>query len=130
MRAHLRRPSLLTKFSLLSLLVILALGLVIGSVLHRRIEQRALSEATLTAQRLAHVGLEPILQPGDFESYPTLMRLDGLDEEMQLHGWSELGIRRLKLFNRQGQIVYSDERSIVGESHPDSPGVQAALAGE
>ena len=49
MRAHLRRPSLLTKFSLLSLLVVVALGIGVGSMLHERIERRALLEATKLA---------------------------------------------------------------------------------
>ena len=39
------------------------------------------------------------------------------------------GSARLKVFNRDGVIVYSDERSIVGEAHPDAPAIQAALAG-
>ena len=129
MRARLRRPSLLTKFSLLSLLVIAALGLGVGSVLQQRIERRALVDATRLAEAMTRVGLQPILNLGDLEPYPTLARLDALDEELRIHGFDEVGITRLKLFNTEGSIVYSDERSIVGESHPGSPGVQRALAG-
>ncbi len=129
MRAHLRRPSLLTKFSVLSLLVIVALGIGIGSMLHQRIERRALLAATEVAEVMTRTGLQPVLLRGDLEPYPTLARLDSLEEELRLHGVEELGIRRLKLFNGDGTIVYSDERAIVGESHPDSSGVQTALAG-
>ena len=50
MRALRRRPSLLTKFSLLSLLVVAAIGIAIGSVLHERIERRALLELALEHQ--------------------------------------------------------------------------------
>jgi diguanylate cyclase (GGDEF)-like protein len=128
-RARLRRPSLLAKFSVLSLLVILALGAGIGSVLHQRIERRALSEATRLAETLTAVGLEPVLLLGDLEPYPTLARLDALDDELGRRGFDELGIKRMKLFNADGAIVYSDLRGIVGETHPDSPGVQAALRG-
>jgi diguanylate cyclase (GGDEF)-like protein len=129
MRALLRRPSLLTKFSLLSLLVISALGLGVGSVLHQRIEQRALAEATERADVITRLGLQPILLPGDLDPYPTLAHLDSLDEQLKLRDFGALAIRRLKVFNADGVIVYSDERHIVGESHPESPGIQAALAG-
>jgi len=129
MRARLRRPSLLTKFSVLSLLVIAALGIGIGSVLKQRIERRALLDATRLAEAMTRVGLQPILRRGDLESYPTLDRLEALDEEMRVRGFDELGLKRLKLFNADGAIVYSDERRLVGESHADSGGVRSALAG-
>jgi diguanylate cyclase (GGDEF)-like protein len=129
MRALVKRPSLLTKFSVLSLLVITAIGIAIGSFLHERIERRALLEATQLADVLTRAGLEPVLLRGDLEPYPTLDRLQSLDEELREREFSNLGIKRLKLYNADGVIVYSDERSIVGEAHLDSPGVRAALGG-
>ena len=69
MRALRRRPSLLTKFSLLSLLVVAAIGIAIGSVLHERIERRALLEATQLADVLTRAGLEPVLLRGDLQAY-------------------------------------------------------------
>ena len=116
-----RRPSLLTKFSLLSLLVIVALGLGVGSMLHERIERRALLEATKLAETMTSLGLQPILLPGDLAAGKGESHLDSLDEQLKLRDFDQLGIRRLKVFNGDGVIVYSDERSIVGETHPDSP---------
>jgi diguanylate cyclase (GGDEF)-like protein len=129
MRTLLRRPSLLTKFSMLSLVVIAALGLGVGAMLHRQIERRALKEATHTAELTTRIGIEPILLPGDLRLILTDEHLDSLDEQLRLHDLDELGIRRLKIFNSDGIIVYSDEREIVGEVHSDSPGVRSALAG-
>jgi len=129
MRAHLRRPSLLTKFSALSLLVIVALGLGVGSVLQQRIERRALLEATKLAETMTTLGLQPILLPGDLTAGHPESHLDALDEQLKLRDLDDLGILRLKVFNADGVIVYSDERSIVGEAHLDSPGVRGALAG-
>ena len=129
MRALVRRPSLLTKFSVLSLLVIVALGLGIGSMLHRQIEKRALADTTQLAKVMTSTGVQPILLPGDLELYPTQQRLAVLDEEMHLRDLDSLGIRRIKLFNTEGRIVYSDERTIVGEEHPEAPAIRAALAG-
>ncbi len=56
MRARLRRPSLLTKFSVLGLLVIVALGLGVGTMLQQRIERRALLDAVRIAGVLTRVG--------------------------------------------------------------------------
>jgi diguanylate cyclase (GGDEF)-like protein len=129
MRALLRRPSLLTKFSVLSFVVIAALGVVVGSMLHRQIERRALAEATSLADVMTRVGLQPTLLPGDLEPYPTVARLDGLDEELRLRNLDKVQIRRMKLFNGDGQIVYSDERSIIGRRNPDGE-VREALEGQ
>ena len=60
-----RRPSLLTKFSLLSLVVVIAFGIGVGAMLHGRIERRALLEATKLAETMTSLGLQPILLPGD-----------------------------------------------------------------
>jgi diguanylate cyclase (GGDEF)-like protein len=129
MRAHLRRPSLLTKFSVLSLLVIVALGLGVGYVLHERIERRALLEATKLAETMTMLGLQPILLPGDLAAGHGESHLDALDEQLKLRDFDALGIRRLKVFNGDGVIVYSDERSIVGDAHPGAPDIRSALAG-
>src|ERR687897_2800074 len=129
MRALLRRPTLLTKFSLLSLLVIVALGFGVGYVLQERIERRGLHEATKLAEAITKLGVQPIILPGDLAAGHNESHLDALDEQLKLRDFDALGILRLKVFNEDGVIVYSDERSIVGEAHPDSPGVRAALAG-
>jgi diguanylate cyclase (GGDEF)-like protein len=129
MRARLRRPSLLAKFSLLSLLVIAALGVGIGSALHARIEHRALAEATHLTDAIVRVGLKPRLKAEDLRGYLSLKRLNELDDELQRSAFRDLEISRVKIFNRSGMIVYSDDRDIVGEMHPDSPGVVSALRG-
>ena len=130
MRALLRRPSLLTKFSVLSLLVIVALGIGVGRMLQDRIERRALLESTKLAETMTTLGMQPILLPGDLAAGQGDDHLSSLDEQLKLRDLDELGILRLKVFNSDGVIVYSDERSIVGEMHADSPGVRRALAGE
>jgi diguanylate cyclase (GGDEF)-like protein len=130
MRALLRRPSLLTKFSVLSLLVIVALGIGVGAMLQERIERRALLEATKLGETMTLLGMQPILLPGDLAAGQNETHLDALDEQLKLRDLDTLGILRLKVFNNDGVIVYSDEREIVGEAHPESPGVRRALTGK
>ena len=129
MRALLRRPSLLTKFSVLSLLVITALGVGVGSMLHRQIEDRALASATDVAEVMTISGLQPLLLRGDLEPYPSLARLDGLDEQLRLRNFDDLDIQRMKLYSADGQVVYSDDRSLVGTFN-DEDDARSALAGE
>jgi diguanylate cyclase (GGDEF)-like protein len=129
MRTLLRRPSLLTKFSVLSLLVIAALGIGVGSMLHRQIEDRALASATDVAEVMTVSGLQPTLLRGDLEPYPSLARLDGLDEQLRLRNFDQLDIQRMKLYSADGQVVYSDDRSLVGTVN-DEADVRSALAGE
>jgi diguanylate cyclase (GGDEF)-like protein len=129
MRTRVRRLSLLSRFSILSLLVIASIGVGVGAMLHQRIERRGLIEAMQAAEVLTAVGLQPHLDPADLRSPLTLEQLDGFDARLQQNAFEELGITRVKLFNAQGRIVYSDERSIIGEMHPDSPGVRDALRG-
>jgi diguanylate cyclase (GGDEF)-like protein len=75
------------------------------------------------------LGMQPILLPGDLAAGQGERHLDTLDEQLKLRDLDQLGILRLKVFNADGVIVYSDERSIVGEQHRDSPGVRQALTG-
>ena len=98
-------------------------------MLHQRIERRALLEATKLAETMTSLGLQPILLPGDLAAGQSDAHLDALDEQLKLRDFDELGIRRLKVFNGDGVIVYSDERSIIGEAHPEAPAIKAALAG-
>src|SRR5919202_4295938 len=90
MRARLRRPSLLAKFSFLSLLVIAALGVGIGSALHGRIERRALLEATQFTDAIVRVGLQPRMNPDDLRGYLSLDRLNELDSELQRNAFRDL----------------------------------------
>jgi diguanylate cyclase (GGDEF)-like protein len=129
MRARVRRLSLLSRFSILSLLVIAAIGVVIGTMLQQRIERRGLLEAERTAEVLATVGIQPHLEPGSLRAPFNPAQLDAIDARLQAASFKELGISRVKLFNAQGTIVYSDDREIVGEAHPDSHGVLDAMRG-
>ena len=97
-------------------------------MLQERIERRALLEATKLAETMTTLGMQPILLPGDLAAGQGDDHLDSLDEQLKLRDLDELGILRLKVFNADGVIVYSDERSIVGEMHRGLAGRAPALA--
>jgi diguanylate cyclase (GGDEF)-like protein len=130
MRVRLRRPTLLVRFSLLSFLLIVALGVTIGSVLHGRIERRALRDATHVADVMTRVGVQSYLERSDLPGPLSERRLDTLDAQLRRGDFPDLQISRVKLYNHHGQVVYSDDRALIGAFHEPSAKLQRALAGE
>ena len=126
-----RRPrvSLLGQFSLLSLVLIVALGLVLATVLEDQIERRALANAEQLARVTAQVGVAPRLVARDLTRPMSHLRLAQIDTELQQTGLDDVGLQRVKIFNSSGDLVYSDERKLIGENELSSNKLREALGG-
>jgi diguanylate cyclase (GGDEF)-like protein len=122
--------SLLGRFTAMGLAVVAGLGLAIGLVLKQQIEQRALGHAVQNAQLIAEVGVQTRLQPGDLRYPIPLERLDEIDRQIGTRFFDDNGILTVKLFNRDGRLVYSDDRTIVGGHAFKGGNVYTALEGE
>jgi EAL domain-containing protein (putative c-di-GMP-specific phosphodiesterase class I) len=122
--------SLLGRFSVMGVVVVAALGLAIGLVLKHQIEMRAQERAVGNALVIAQVGLETQLQPADLRYPNTLERLNQLDREVGTRFFAENGIMRVKLFNPDLRLVYSDDRTIIGSYAIKGGNVGRALEGE
>ncbi|HWM10658.1 MAG TPA: EAL domain-containing protein [Solirubrobacteraceae bacterium] len=130
MRTWSARVSLLGRFFAMGFVVVAVLGLVIGFVLKQRIEQRVLDGAVQHAQVITQLGVQPHLVSTDL-SYPnSLERLNQLDRELGARFFDDVGIVKVKLFNRDGRLVYSDDRSIIGDHAFKGGNVYTALKGE
>jgi hypothetical protein len=129
MRHWSARLSLLARFGLMSLVVLVVLGFAIGLTLKQQIESRALGRATQLAQVIAELGVQPRVQSGDLERPLSPARLDELDEVMQARLSHDNQLLRVKIFDREGRIMYSDQRSLIGESEAGESGVSQALRG-
>src|SRR4051794_34110478 len=123
MRHRFGRLSLLGRFGLMSLAVLVALGLAIGITLKRQIESRALDRATQLAQVVAEIGVQSRLQPGDLARPLSPARLNQLDDVMEARLARDNQVERVKVFDRHGTIMYSDDRALLGESEHDDSGV-------
>jgi hypothetical protein len=110
------RLSLLGQFSLLSLVLIAALGAVLATVLESQIERRALANAERIARVTAQVGVAPRLAGRDLLTPMSQLRLTQLDTELRQAGLEAAGFERLKIFNSQGDLVYSDDRKLIGRN--------------
>jgi diguanylate cyclase (GGDEF)-like protein len=128
---RIRRPrlSLLGQFSLLSLVLIVLLGGVLATVLEGQIERRALANAEQIARVTAQVGVAPRLVSRDLTRPMSQLRLSQLDTELRQTGLEDVGLQRVKIFNSRGDLVYSDDRRLIGEHERDSAKLRGALAG-
>jgi diguanylate cyclase (GGDEF)-like protein len=124
------RMSLLGRFTAMGVVVVAALGLAIGLVLKHQIEQRALDHAVQNARVIAEVGVQTQLQTGDLRYPIPLERLEEIDSRIGVRFFDANGIETVKLFNRDGRLVYSDDRAIVGGWAFKGGNVYTALSGE
>src|SRR5215217_2547317 len=129
MRARGHRLSLLGQFSLLSLVLIAALGAVLATKLEAQIERRALDNAEQLALVTARVGVAPRLVARDLVHPMSAVRLAQLDTDLRQTGLEEVGLQRVKIFNSRAVLVYSDDRRLIGESELGSDDLREALGG-
>jgi Diguanylate cyclase, GGDEF domain len=119
------RVSLLGRFTVMGIVVVAAIGITLKHQIAERAHERAVSNARV----IAHVGLQSRLHRRDL-SYPnTLERLNELDSEVGTRFFGDNGILRVKLFNRDLQLVYSDDRTVIGKYAISTGTVRAALDG-
>jgi signal transduction histidine kinase len=116
-------------FALLSLVPVIALGIVLGNVVSTGVEQQNLAAANRSAALLAQAGIQPLLAPSDLTSRLSDARLAELDFSLRGVAFGKV-VARLKIWNRQNVVVYSDNRALVGREFPADEHLQVALAGE
>ncbi len=130
---RLDRLSLLGKFTLLSLLCFIGLGLVLGSVLEAQIERRGLEAAETSTEIAAQAVAGAVLEPYDLRRGISDARMQQLDLELKADR-GERTVQRAKIFDRRGRIVYSDDRGEISQVHErregGNSGFDSALAGK
>lgn len=129
--ARLGRISLLTRFGVISLVLLIALGLILADRLQRTQRERTLSDAVRSAEIAANVGIKPLLSPDDLLSdfVPLSEERRGqLDDKLGASSSSN-GIVRLKIWNRQHWIVYSDNPRLVGRWFAGDEFIESAFGG-
>jgi diguanylate cyclase (GGDEF)-like protein len=130
MKSWFARVSLLGRFTAMGFVVVAALGLAIGVVLKHQIEQRGLERAVESARVMTQLGVQSHLRRGDLRYPVSLERLDDLDRELGTRYFGDSGILTVKLFNRDGRLVYSNDRTIIGGHAFKGGNVYTALRGE
>ena len=125
------KPSLLASFSLLGAFITVVIAIVFAWSLQHQLEQNALQqEAVDAADQVAlilipnlHLSEADLSAPMDSARYAQVDALIRKDI-LQAH------LVRVKIWNTGGMVVYSDEKSLVGQHFPVSGELEKALGGE
>lgn len=112
-------------------MLVVALGVVLGNRLQRTLEQRTVTDAIRAAEVAANVGIKQLVTPDDLthDFVPlSAERRAALDASLGT-SLSKNGIVRLKLWNRQHWIVYSDNPELVSRWFPGDELIEASFRG-
>jgi diguanylate cyclase (GGDEF)-like protein len=124
----LRQLSLTRQVALLSLLPIAALGVILAHVLQTQITARTLADAGQSARLIARVGIQPKLSPRDMRNGLSPAGIRALDEQLRTPSVAQ-DLARIKIWNAQHKIIYSEDHSLIGRTLAPSDDLVDALAG-
>ncbi len=119
----------LLRFGVLALVPVIALGAILGRVLNSDVQQRYLDSARTSATLITQVGVQPLFTTGQLQSGLSDAEVGIIDERLQGSSVSD-EVRRLKVWNRAGTIVYSDNHALIGKRFSIDDDLKQALAGQ
>jgi diguanylate cyclase (GGDEF)-like protein len=133
-----RNAGLLVRFAVLSLVLTAGLGVVIGALRTDAIAESAREQAEWTAIVAVRLGLQPQLDREDLENGFDPGRLAHVEEAVRSAGdrlqasgrqLDDLDPVAVKIFDREGTIVYADDHSLIGKPS-ESEDLGRALTGQ
>ena len=113
---------------MLALLPVVALGFILGRVVNSDVQQRYVEAAKSSATLITQVGIQPLLSAQQVAGGLTDAEVADIDLKLQGASVSE-EVRRLKVWNRAGTIVYSDNHALIGKTFAIDDDLRAALSG-
>jgi hypothetical protein len=125
-RRHRRGDHLVARTAVLSAILTVALGVGLGQAIAHVTTARALADARGEAEVLARVGIQPGLQESDLWNGLAPDRRAALDQALA-SPTARREIARMKIWNRNGDVIYSDEPRLIGQRFPIDDDLQEAL---
>jgi signal transduction histidine kinase len=105
-----------------------ALGVVIAQELNADIQARYLATGRTSATLIAQAGVQPLLNQQELASGLTNDQVDQINQRLQGASLSD-EVRRIKVWNRAGTVIYSDNPALIGRTFAIDDDLKAALAG-
>src|ERR1700729_2974887 len=120
--------TLTRQVALLSLVPIVALGLILARVLQEQIVERSLADADQSAQLIARIGIQPRLTPHDLQYGLSAAGVRTLGNQLRARSGTP-DLWRIKIWNTKDQVIYSDDHALIGRTLIPSDDLVNALAG-
>lgn len=121
--------SALVRFGLLALVPAIALGAVLAHELNADIQQRYIDSAQSSATLITQVAIQPLFNAQQMSGGLSSADIAQTDAELQGAAVST-EVVRLKVWNKSGTIVYSDNHGLIARSFPIDDDLGGALAGK
>jgi signal transduction histidine kinase len=121
-----RQP--LVRFGVIALAPVLVLGVVLARALNSDVQQRYLDTAQASATILTQVGVQPLFTADEITNGLSPDAVSAIDAKLQGAAVST-EVRRLKVWNRAGTVIYSDNHSLIGQTFPIDDDLRGALGG-
>ncbi|MGZ8737691.1 MAG: sensor histidine kinase [Nocardioides sp.] len=121
----LRNP--VAQFLMAAVVVVVAVGFATDALSRRAAEREAITDARTTTEILAHSVVEPFVSEGLANG--GLIEAAVFDRLARERVMAVESVYRLKIWNSDGTIVYSDQADLVGDQFPLSPQARAVLEG-
>lgn len=100
------------KFLLMGLIALLVVATPVAFWIRSAAERHALENALLLTQRVADLAIKPLVNEALLAGHPAA--LAAMDNALQ--PWrSDASVLRIKVWDADGRVVYSDMRSLVGQ---------------
>jgi signal transduction histidine kinase len=129
---RLTRPTLLTQFSLISLVLFILIGAILGWGLTQHLERQALDQQRDIVSQLVSPTVSDHLNERVLASGAKAMperSADYREIETALSLLSGSGLVRVKIWNQDGLIIYSDQPELVGQRFPVAGDLAEAFEG-
>ena len=115
--------------TLIPFVVLLGFGFVLSRVIRAQAVRREVADAARATELVARLGVQPNLTRHDITAGLTPTRLAAFRHKVE-RDFVGHGVIRVKIWNRAGVVVYSDEPGVIGRSFPASDELADALNGE
>jgi diguanylate cyclase (GGDEF)-like protein len=111
-----------------SFVLIAALGVALIQVLRSQIDDRALHNAEQSAEQITRLGIQPQISPAELDRGLAPDHYRQLDKAVRAD-FDTGSLSGLRVYNRDGRVVYADDDDLVGRQLQPSAGLRTALAG-
>jgi signal transduction histidine kinase len=127
---RLRGTSIVWRFAVTSLVVFGLIGIGIGALRAGDLRSRSEQAATVRAELIAESVVAPLLVPADLEAPIRGARFQALDRAIHEFAMEDAGVERVKVWNTDGMVVFSNDPEQVGGQPEMEEDLLEAFEGE